>query len=142
MISFSYLIDDSKKENINRYVVGAIIKNNGKFLLLLRPKNNFMGGIYELASGKVEKGENLIDALYREVNEETNLDILEITQYLGSFDYISKNGDITRQFNFMVLVKEPININLQEHDNFVWVSQSEINNYKVTDSVKQILAAL
>ena len=86
MISFSYLIDDSKKENINRYVVGAIIKNNGKFLLLLRPKNDFMGGIYELASGKVEKGENLIDALYREVNEETNLDILEITQYLGSFD--------------------------------------------------------
>jgi 8-oxo-dGTP diphosphatase len=106
---------------------------------LKRPSDDFLGGIYELPSGKVEEGETLLDALHREVNEETGLKIEKIKEYAGSFDYVSKSGKKTRQFNFIVTIKFPVNIVLQEHDNFVWASNKQLTKYAVTDSVKKIL---
>ena len=57
-----------------------------------RKIDDFMGGIDELPSGNMEKGENIYAALIREVKEETNLDIVNVKSYIGSFDYISGSG--------------------------------------------------
>jgi 8-oxo-dGTP diphosphatase len=133
------LIKEAQKQGINRYVVGAIIFKNSKILLLQRSKNDFMGGIYELPSGKVEKGETLEEALKREVKEETGLKVKEIKKHLGYFDYISKDGKKTRQFNFVVTVYEPIEIKLTEHENYVWIDKNEVDKYPITENVKQIL---
>jgi len=77
------LIKDAQMAGIKRYVVGAVIQKDSLVLLLKRPKDDFMGGIYELPSGKVEDDESLDSALYREVEEETGLRIREIKRYLG-----------------------------------------------------------
>ena len=98
-----------------------------------------MGGIYELPSGRVEDGESLDIALYREVEEETGLKIREIKRYLGHFDYESKSRKKTRQFNFVVIVGEPLEIKLQEHDNYAWANKDQLQQYPITDSVKKIL---
>jgi len=129
----------AQEDGINRYVVGAVIQRDLFILLLKRPKEDFMGGIYELPSGKVEDDEALDMALYREVEEETSLRIREIKRYLGHFDYESKSGKKTRQFNFAVTVGEPLEVKLQEHDDFAWVNKYQFHQYPVTDSVKQIL---
>ena len=139
---YENLVKEAEQNGINRYVVGAVIFRNDKVLLLERPKNDFMGGIYELPSGKVEDGESLDVALYREVEEETGLRIKEIKKYLGYFDYESKRGKKTRQFNFVVTVREPFEIRLQEHENYAWVNKNQLHEYPVTDSVKQILDSL
>jgi len=139
---YENLVKEAQKDGINRYVVGAIILKNDKVLLLERPKDDFMGGIYELPSGKVEDRESLDVALYREVEEETGLRIKEIKKYLGHFDYKSKSGKKTRQFNFVVTVREPFEIRLQEHENYAWVNKNQLHEYPVTDSVKQILDSL
>jgi len=134
------LISEAKMQNIFRYVVGAVISKDSKVLLLKRPPEDFMGGIYELPSGKVEKGESLEDALCREVREETGLEVIEIKEYLGHFDYQSKKGEKTRQFNFHVEVSSSTNkITLREHVAYAWVSKEEIESYPITDSVKEIL---
>ena len=116
-----------------------VIPKGSLILLLKRPKDDFMGGIYELPSGKVEDNESLDAAVYREVEEETGLKVKEIKKYLGHFDYESKSGKKTRQFNFVVTVEEPIEIRLQEHDNYTWVDKDQLHQYPITDSVKKIL---
>ena len=137
---YNKLTKKAQIDKINRYVVGAVILDDSRVLLLQRPKDDFMGGIYELPSGKVENGESLDIALHREVTEETGLNISKIIQYLGLFDYESKSGKKTRQFNFVVSVDEFLEINLTEHDNYAWLRNEELSKYKVTDSVKEILA--
>jgi len=77
-IFYKNLMKGVQEDGINRYVVGAVIQRDSSVLLLKRPKDDFMGGIYELPSGRVEDGESLDIALYREVEEETGLKIREI----------------------------------------------------------------
>lgn len=136
---YEELVMKAKEQDVNRFVVGAVIVDHSKFLLLQRPKDDFMGGIYELPSGKVESGEELDEALHREVEEETGLKIKKIIKYISYFDYKSKSGKKTRQFNFEVVVDEPIEIKLQEHDNYAWLKKDELEDFSVTDSVKRIL---
>ena len=50
----------------------------GKSLLLLRRNNNPAKGQWWLAGGRIRKGESLAEALIREVEEETGL---EVTSY-------------------------------------------------------------
>jgi 8-oxo-dGTP diphosphatase len=139
---FERLEREAKESEIKRYVVGAVVSKDSRILLLRRPQEEFMGGIYELPSGKVEDGESLDSALYREVMEETGLTITRIINYIGYFDYMSGSGRKTRQFNFKVDVAEFDKIKLQEHDEYAWVAETEFRNYPITDSLREILARL
>src|SRR5947209_8495576 len=75
------LTAEAHDDGVQQLVVGAVIASDSAVLLLRRPADDFMGGIYELASGKVAPGEILDEALVREVKEESGLDIEEITRY-------------------------------------------------------------
>ena len=133
------LIEEAKRSGIIRYVVAAVITKNSEVLLLRRPESDFMGGIYELPSGKVEEGESLRDALHREVEEETGLKIKRIGRHLGNFDYESKGGEVTRQFNFAVEVEETVKIELSEHEQYLWYGKDDPDNHPITSAVRHVL---
>lgn len=128
---------EAERDGVQQLVVGAVVQHDGKVLLLQRPDDDFMGGIFELPSGKVEAGETLDAALEREVKEESGLDVAAIRDYLGSFDYTSGSGKKSRQFNFAVDVTSPEPIELQEHDAYTWTPLTE--ELPVTDAVKDVL---
>jgi len=141
---FSELLEAAKKEGIVRFVVGGIIKRqkNGEWqvLILKRIANDFMGGIEELPSGKVERGESLPEALSREVKEETKLSIQLNIRYLSYFDYFSSKGIKTRQFNFIVNEYQgKVKILEQEHSAYRWISESEIGGSQLTANIKKLL---
>ncbi|CAF0943796.1 unnamed protein product [Brachionus calyciflorus] len=104
--------------------------------------NDFLGGLYELPSGKVENGEDSIEALKREIKEETNLNVVSVIRYLGHFDYKSKSGALTRQFNYEVSTDSIENLKLiEEHEKADWISNS-INAFKklnVSINVREII---
>lgn len=133
----------AENDNIKRYVVGAVIANNDKVLTLKRASNDFMPDIYELPSGRVEAKESLSDALIREVKEETNLNITlsDICDYLGHFDYVSKSGTQTRQFNFLVHYDNstPVILNPKEHEGYAWLRRNETHTYNISAEVNKIL---
>ncbi|WP_016698388.1 NUDIX domain-containing protein [Actinoalloteichus spitiensis] len=130
------LTAQAAEDGVQQLVVGAIVQNHNKVLLLKRPADDFMGGIFELPSGKVESGENLDTATVREVQEETGLATTDITEYIGSFDYTSGSGKKSRQFNFAVVVADAGEVRLSEHDAYVWAALNE--DLPVTDAVKGV----
>lgn len=94
---YELLIRKGKEEGIIKNVVGAIILNEkNQVLIMSRKTDDFMGGIDELPSGNMEKGENIYEALVREVKEETNLDVVNAKSYIGNFDYVSGSGKKAR----------------------------------------------
>ena len=135
------ITERARRDGIENYVVGALITRNCNILLVERPKDDFMGGVYEIPGGQVEEGETLAEALYREVMEETELKVREIRKYIGHFDYGSEDDVKTRQFNFLVEIHEPFQIRLHEHVNYAWVNSSGLSQYHVSDSMREVLNA-
>lgn len=131
------LTAEAERDGIQQLVVGAVVEHDGRILLLRRPEDDFMGGIWELPSGKVEPGENLDQALAREIEEETGLQVTGIGRYLDRFDYRSGSGKHSRQFNFVVECAAPEPIRLTEHDSYTWTAPTE--EPPVTEAVEQIL---
>ncbi len=134
--AYGSLIPLAQREGIVRFVVGAVVAHQEKVLLLRRRQEDFKGGIYELPSGVVEKGETLAQALAREIEEETGLELLRIKGYIGSFDYLSKSGRATRQLNFVFEVAAQSQVRLTEHDNHVWVNQATLAELTVTGETR------
>jgi ADP-ribose pyrophosphatase len=129
---------EAKDDGVEQFVVGAVVEHGGRVLLLRRPEGDFMGGIFELPSGKVETGETLDVALAREVREETGLNVSGLRDYLGHFTYTSGSGQQSRQFNFAVDVTASEPIELHEHDAYLWTPLA--GEPPVTDAVRKVLA--
>ncbi|MEV0361347.1 NUDIX domain-containing protein [Nocardia fusca] len=134
---FDDLTIEAERDGVEQLVVGAVVESDGRVLLLRRPGDDFMGGIWELPSGKVETGENLDRALTREAEEETGLRVTGIGRYLDSFDYRSGSGKRSRQFNFAVECDAPEPVRLTEHDSYAWTALT--GELPVTESVEHTL---
>lgn len=133
------LVVEAQAQKIQRFVVGAVIEANDKVLCLKRARDDFMPGLYELPSGKVEEGESLLDALTRETKEESALDIEAVNSYLGYFDYTSGSGKLTRQFNFGVTATGRVQLEPKEHEGYAWLSAHEIKQYNISGEVKNAI---
>jgi 8-oxo-dGTP diphosphatase len=136
--AYATLVREAEANGIQQLVVGAVIEEHDYVLILRRPATDFMGGIWELPSGKAEPRETLDQALRREVLEETGLIITGIRSYLGSFDYQSGSGKPSRQYNFAVRVERPEPVKLTEHDAYRWADATD-DDLPVTEAVKAVL---
>ena len=136
------LVAESQKDDVQKLVVGAVIRRDGKFLFLERIPSDFMGGLVELPSGTVDAGEDLLTALAREVQEETGLAVISVLAYLGSFDYTSGSGKKTRQFNFLVeTAPGEVKLELTEHQAYHLVAPSDeaFNILNISDATKAVI---
>ena len=126
------LIEKAEKDGVKRMAVTGIVFHVEKCLLLQRKENDFLGGYFEAPGGQVEEKETLLDALKREITEETNFTVENVINYISSFDYLSSKGFKTRNFNFIVSVTRIDNIVISEHQGYVWATKQEISHYKMT----------
>jgi len=135
------LLDKLKIDKIKKLVVGGVIfHSNNKFLLLKRVSDDFMGDLVELPSGTVDEGETVLEALQREIKEETSLDIKSIDKYIDSFDYLSSSGKKTRQLNFLLTTKTSnVRLNPKEHSAHYWIDSNKINNLNISTETKNII---
>ncbi len=63
----------------------AVIERNGKYLMIQEGKE-YVKGTWNVPGGGVEHGENPVEAVKREVYEETGLEIEEVNGLIGVFN--------------------------------------------------------
>ncbi len=57
-------------------VLAAIIRDDDRYLVCLRPAHKRHGGYWEFPGGKLEVGETLLEAARRELREELDVEVI------------------------------------------------------------------
>jgi 8-oxo-dGTP diphosphatase len=114
----------------------AIIIKNGKILLLQRSiTSEFEPGLWEFPGGKLIFGENLTDALKREIMEETGLQV-NVGPPLITWNFLKKPFWVTGITFSCEFFCGEIFLS-HEHEKFAWISPSEHIKYPLGITVKE-----
>lgn len=142
--SIANAVNAAWADGVERFVVGAVLNRTvagrAEVLIARRRPDDFMGGFEEIIGGEVEPGEALLDALRREVAEETGQLVRRVSELFAIFDYVDSGGRTARQFNFSVEVA-PAGppVLSEEHVSARWVRRSEVADSGCSDDVKRVL---
>ena len=108
-------------------VAGCFVEHGGKILLLHRHPDKPQGGTWCLPAGKLDKGEETVQAIIRETKEETGIDVEP-----GRLEYLSKYFVVYPEFKFVYhifktrLDSEPnIVLSANEHVDHRWATPAE-----------------
>ena len=124
--------------------VSAAIVRSGKVLVVRRARNPALS-LYTLPGGVVETGETLLQAVAREVREETALTI-EPVGLAGHREAIVRDGQGRVERHFVILcfaarwlAGEPV-LN-EELDDARWLDPAELSGLRTTEGLAEIVAA-
>ncbi|MGH6683248.1 MAG: NUDIX hydrolase [Pseudolabrys sp.] len=124
--------------------VSAAIVRDGKVLVVRRARNPAFN-LYTLPGGAVEAGETLMQAVTREVREETALDIEPIA-LAGHREVIARDAQDRVERHFVILCfaarwrsGEPA-LN-EELDDARWLEPAQLSGLRTTEGLAEIVAA-
>lgn len=117
-----------------RCVVGALILDDAGRAFVHRRgwDRRLLPGCWDIVGGHVESGENLIDALAREVEEETGWSLTGAPSlaYVGDWESIQDGAQVKRrEFDFLVQVSGDLNrprLERPKHIEFRWIDVGDI----------------
>jgi 8-oxo-dGTP pyrophosphatase MutT (NUDIX family) len=124
----------TKMENYKHTLsVTAVVENSGRFLFIKRPGNlgNFPDK-WVFPGGKVEHGEDVIQALIRELKEETGLDFSTEIAFLSAYQF-SRSEDNSSSQGLVFLVRAlntDLKVDTESIAHHRWIEPSEIINYR------------
>lgn len=116
----------------------AVLFNaEGKILVLLRSQKGGAGGKWSLPGGGIDKNEDPMASIYREVNEETNLEMIRLKPfYLKSYQ---------QDDDFIIIIAYTakyttgeIRLNW-EHDDHKWVTKEDALEMDLTSDARSII---
>ena len=107
-------------------LVGCLFEYKGKILLLQRREDKSQGGKWGMPAGKINIGEEKLEALAREINEETgNLIDPKNFIFLKSF-YVNHFDDFIFYMYTLPLKKLiQVKLNPEEHVDYKWITPEE-----------------
>ena len=124
--------------------VSAAIIRDGKVLIVRRARPPAKG-VHTLPGGGVEVGESLVEAVVREVQEETGLAV-EPVALAGYREAIARDGEGRVERHFVILpfaarwiAGEPV-LN-EELSEAKWLHPSELEGLNTTQGLAEIIAA-
>ena len=114
------------------------IKKKNEYLMLHRNKkeNDINEGKWIGVGGHLEKNEKPIDALYREVKEETNLDILDY-KYLGDVCFYDNNYSELMHLYVVLDFKGKEVFN--DEGTFKWINKDDVLSLNLFEGDKVFL---
>ena len=123
-------------ENVELTVL-CLIQDGNRLLLQNRVKEDWKG--YTFPGGHVESGESFVDAVVREMKEETGLDILN-PRIVGIKQFPIKGGRyIVLLFKATEFSGEVVS---SEEGEMEWVEMERLNDVKVVEDFHDLLKVL
>jgi 8-oxo-dGTP diphosphatase len=119
--------------------VGIVQNTAGEILIAERPKQKYKGGLWEFPGGKVEPGENVFQALQRELKEELGINVVTAESWLQfQHDYIDRQVllDVWRVTSFL---GEPSGM---EGQAVRWILPSQFAEYEFPEGNRFILSKI
>ena len=122
--------------------VGAVIVKDGKVLIVKRGHEPRKGE-WSLPGGRVELGETLVDALRREIREETGLEI-DVGPVVEVFDRVHKSDDRV-EYHFVIVdyLCRCVGGELcagDDADDVQWIGPDELGDYGVNAFAQAVVA--
>ncbi len=111
-------------------VVSCFVEHNGDILLLHRQNHKPQGDTWGVPAGKIDANEQILDAIQREIKEETGFDISpsKISYYGKVYVRYTTYDFVYHTFHTVLSVKLIAQISLQEHKEFRWESPKNALN--------------
>jgi len=124
--------------------VSAAIIRDGRILIAQRARGPALG-VWTLPGGVVEAGETLIEALKREVHEETAITVEPIA-LAGHREVVVRDdgGRVSRHFVILCFATRWIAGEPQLNEELAearWLRPAELNGFKTTDGLAEIVAS-
>jgi 8-oxo-dGTP diphosphatase len=117
---------------IDLTVARAIVESDGKVLLVRRAAWDTLPGRWELPGGKVDRGEKVMKAMARELEEETGL-MLADARRVSQREMISPRGRRVREHVYIASAVGTVTLS-NEHDAYLWVDSPD--GLDLTDSAE------
>ena len=117
----------------------CLIKDGDRILLQNRVKKDWPG--YTLPGGHVECGESCVDAVIREMKEETGLNIVG-PKMVGIKQFPMKNGRYEEgRYIVLLFVADQFTgeVVSSEEGEMEWVNRSEIKSISAVDDLEELL---
>lgn len=115
--------------------VTALIEHKGRFLFIRRPSSSGeFSGQWVFPGGKVDADEDAIQALLREISEETGLALVNGLNLLSTYKFTRKDGSSTQGLVFLARTDTPETLideaSASEHE---WILPEEVIDYIESD---------
>ena len=119
-------------------VAVSVIEYKNKILITKRLNKNFLPGLWEFPGGKIEKNETAIQAIIREVKEETNLTVSNPI-FLGNIKHKYSHFGVNISL-FISFPKSIKSLNLSQE--YRWIRMKDILNYPLPKANHKMLDIL
>ncbi|MFA5871182.1 MAG: NUDIX hydrolase [Parcubacteria group bacterium] len=111
----------------------VFLHRDGKLFIAKRADvKKFLPGKYELIGGHIEFGETIEDGLKREISEELGIEAI-VKNPFHVFTYISENENKhSVEIDYFAKMADPtqkIKLNSEDHSDYRWISEDEIDKY-------------
>lgn len=125
-----HMLYNKKPANFNPdfEIASGYLMYKGKLLVLKRNDDDDQGGKWGMPGGKIEKGETIKEALFREIREETGIILKEDDVVYLKKLYVKYPGYdfIYHMFYAKLSGKPDVIIDLKEHSGYKWVLPQDI----------------